>query len=73
MDHVDNTALIRGGIVKSSGVWADFLDWPYLDQVFQLERIFTDIKSGATNSHIVYGFTSLPREQVCPVLLLRIF
>ena len=49
----------------------DFLDWPYLDQVFQLERTFTDIKTGETNSHIVYGFTSLPRDQVSPSRLLH--
>jgi predicted transposase YbfD/YdcC len=49
----------------------DFLDWPYLDQVFQLERTFTDIKTGETNSHVVYGFTSLPREQASPPQLLK--
>jgi predicted transposase YbfD/YdcC len=49
----------------------DFLDWPYLDQVFQLERTFTDIKTGETNSHLVYGFTSLPREQASPSQLLN--
>jgi len=49
----------------------DFLDWPYLDQVFQLERRFTDIKTGETNAHVVYGFTSLPREQASPTQLLK--
>lgn len=48
----------------------DFLDWPYLDQVFQLERIFTDIKTGQSNTHLVYGFTSLSRDQVSPKRLL---
>ena len=48
----------------------DFLDWPFLDQVFQLERTFTEIKTGETNSHIVYGFTSLSRDQVSPSRLL---
>jgi predicted transposase YbfD/YdcC len=48
----------------------DFLDWPFLDQIFQLERTFTDIKTGGTNSHIVYGFTSLSRDQVSPARLL---
>jgi len=48
----------------------DFLDWPYLDQVFQLERTFTEVTTGETNSHIVYGFTSLSRDQVSPSRLL---
>jgi len=50
---------------------ADFLDWPYLDQVFQLQRTFTDLKTGQTNAHIVYGFTSLPRDQVSPARVLE--
>ncbi len=54
-----------------SGQLADFLDWPYLDQVFQLERTFTNCKTGATHTHIVYGFTSLTREQVSPAQLLK--
>jgi predicted transposase YbfD/YdcC len=49
----------------------DFLDWPDLDQVFQLERTFTEVTSGETNSHIVYGFTSLARDQVSPARLLE--
>jgi len=49
----------------------DFLDWPYLDQVFQLERTFTNLKTGETDSHVVYGFTSLPRDQVPPARLLH--
>ncbi len=49
---------------------ADFLDWPDLDQVFQLERTFTDLRIGETNSQVVYGFTSLSRDQVAPARLL---
>jgi len=48
----------------------DFLDWPYLDQVFKLERTFTSTKTGEVQSHVVYGFTSLPRDQVSPARLL---
>jgi predicted transposase YbfD/YdcC len=49
----------------------DFLDWPYLEQVFQLERTFTEVKTGESNTHIVYGFTSLSRDQVTPRRLLK--
>ena len=56
--------------ITVSSQLSDFLDWPYLDQVFQLERSFTDISTGAINTHIVYGFTSLSRDQVAPARLL---
>jgi predicted transposase YbfD/YdcC len=48
----------------------DFFDWPYLEQVFKLERQFTSTKTGETQEHIVYGFTSLSREVVSPAKLL---
>jgi predicted transposase YbfD/YdcC len=49
----------------------DFLDWPYLEQVFQLERRFTILKSKEVQSHVVYGFTSMTRDQVSPARLLE--
>lgn len=61
---------IEKRIITVSSQLNDFLDWPFLDQVFQLERTFTEIKTGETNSHIVYGFTSLSRDQVSPSRLL---
>jgi hypothetical protein len=50
----------------------DFLDWPYLEQVFKLERHFTYNKNGQVCDHIVYGFTSLPRDKVSPAKLLAL-
>jgi len=50
----------------------DFFDWPYLEQVFQLERRFTDLKTGAIQTHIVYGFTSLSRKVISPARLLQL-
>ena len=44
----------------------DFLDWPYLQQVFKLERKFTFLKTGKVQQQIVYGFTSLSREKIAP-------
>jgi len=49
----------------------DFLDWPYLEQVFQLERRFTSTKTGEVHQQIVYGFTSLPRDEIPPKQLLK--
>ena len=36
----------------------DFLDWPYLEQVFKLERRFVSLKTGAVQEQIEFGFTS---------------
>jgi len=49
----------------------DFLDWPYLEQVFKLERRFTFLKTGEIQHQIVYGFTSLTREEISPNRLLE--
>jgi predicted transposase YbfD/YdcC len=48
----------------------DFLDWPYLEQVFKLERRFTFIKTGKVQEQIVYGITSLSRDKNTPHKLL---
>lgn len=49
----------------------DFLDWPYLEQVFQLERRFISTKTGEVQEQVVYGFTSLTREEITPKKLLK--
>ena len=49
----------------------DFLDWPFLQQVFKLERFVTVLKTGRTRHEIVYGITSLSAEQASPSHLLH--
>ena len=49
----------------------DFLDWPYLEQVFKLERRFVSLKTGEIHEQIVYGFTSLSREEISPHKLIE--
>ena len=49
----------------------DFLDWPYLEQVFKLERRFVSLKTGVIQQQIEYGFTSLMREEIAPLQLLN--
>lgn len=49
----------------------DFLQWPYLEQVFMLERRFTAINTGEVCQQTVYGFTSLSRDKISPKQLLR--
>jgi predicted transposase YbfD/YdcC len=48
----------------------DFLDWPFLQQVFQLQRIITTSKTGKTRKETVYGITSLSAQQASPAQLL---
>jgi len=49
----------------------DFLGWPYLEQVFKLERRFVSFKTGVIQQQIDYGFTSLAREEITPLQLLN--
>jgi predicted transposase YbfD/YdcC len=49
----------------------DFLDWPFLHQVFKLERTATICKTGKQRHEIIYGVTSLPKEEASPQQLLH--
>lgn len=40
-----------------------YLDWPYAEQVFKLERHTERIRDGKTRQQIVYGITSLKAEE----------
>ena len=50
----------------------DYLDWPYVQQVFQVERRFEYVKEGKTTHERVYGITSLGMDQAAPQRLLEI-
>jgi predicted transposase YbfD/YdcC len=45
--------------LTTSTALIDYVDWPGLQQVFCLERVFIRQKTGATSSEVVYGITSL--------------
>ena len=49
----------------------DFLPWPYVEQVFKLERRFTFTKTGEIQEQVVYGLTSLTRDEIAPAHLLQ--
>jgi predicted transposase YbfD/YdcC len=49
----------------------DFLKWPYLQQVFRLERRFVSTTTGEIQEQVVYGLTSLSREEITPRNLLK--
>jgi predicted transposase YbfD/YdcC len=59
-------------ILTTSSQLQDFLDWPYLQQVFKLERKFTSLKTGKVQEQVVYGFTSLSRDEIAPPQLLSL-
>lgn len=50
----------------------DFLDWPYQEQVFKLERRSIFTKTGEVQQQVVYGITSLTRQEVSPHRLLQL-
>lgn len=49
----------------------DFLNWPYRQQVFRLERHVVSIRTSAIQEQVVYGLTSLSREEITPRNLLK--
>jgi hypothetical protein len=49
----------------------DFLNWSYLQQVFRLERRFLFAKTGEIQKQVVYGITSLSREEITSKNLLK--
>jgi predicted transposase YbfD/YdcC len=46
--------------LTSTTMLNDYLDWPDVGQVFELERV--RIKGGKTEVEVVYGITSLKRQ-----------
>jgi predicted transposase YbfD/YdcC len=57
--------------LTTSSQLIDFLDWPFHQQVFKLERQITTLKTGQCHHEVVYGITSLSAKQVTSVQLLR--
>ena len=62
---------IEARTLTTSSQLNDFLDWPFLQQVFKLERSVTVQKTGYARHEIIYGITSLSGEQVSPGQLLK--
>lgn len=58
--------------ITVSSLMNDYLDWPYLGQVFKLERRFTRLATGEVETEVQYGLTSLTREKADPEKLLAI-
>jgi predicted transposase YbfD/YdcC len=57
-------------IITVSSMLQDYTPWPYLAQVFKLERRWWDAKG--EHYEVRYGLTSLPRRVAAPTVLLQI-
>ncbi|MCC6146782.1 MAG: hypothetical protein IT308_04370 [Anaerolineaceae bacterium] len=58
--------------ITVSSLMNDYLDWPYLGQVFKVERRFTTLATGKVESEVQYGLTSLTRQKADPKKLLAL-
>ena len=59
-------------ILQSSSALNDYLDWPGLQQVYQLDRETTMLKPGQVRTQTVYGLTSLPAQRASASQLLKL-
>jgi len=57
--------------LTTSAMLNDYLDWPYVQQVFKLERRFVYLSTGQVTTQVHYGLTSLSRQQASPHQLLH--
>lgn len=65
------------GRMEKRTIWVstalnDYLDWPYMAQVFRIERLVWHEKYQARTRQIVYGITSLSRDRASPKRLLTL-
>ncbi len=58
--------------IRTSAILTGYLDWPGVQQVFELRRHTHIKKHGQTREDTVYGITSLPPEEARPDQLLNL-
>jgi predicted transposase YbfD/YdcC len=58
--------------LTSSSLLKEYLDWPYVEQVFRLERRFVRVTDGKELQEVSYGVTSLTREEADAGRLLQL-
>ncbi len=63
---------IEERVLTSSSQLNGQVDWPYLGQVFQLQREVSEIHSATTRRETVYGITSLPGMEADAARLLSL-
>jgi len=65
------------GRIEKRTIWVstqlnNYLDWPYVEQVFRIERLVWHEKHQGRTRQIVYGLTSLSPQQASPKRLLAL-
>lgn len=58
--------------ITTSTALCGYTDWAGIEQVFEIERMVTDKKSGAQRAEIVYGATSLARARASAAQVLEL-
>jgi len=58
--------------ITVSSLLKDYLEWPYAEQVYKLERRFTTLATGEVQTEVEYGLTSLTAQEADPARLLGI-
>jgi len=58
--------------LTTSNMLKDFLDWPYLEQVFKLDYRTVNLNTGQVQCQTHYGLTSLPSAAADPARLLAL-
>jgi len=58
--------------LTSSSMLKDYLTWPYVEQVFKLDRRFLNLKTGQVMQETCYGLTSLTAAEADPARLLAL-
>ena len=58
--------------LTASSALADYLNWPGLQQVFEIERTVTYKRTGQQRREVVYGITSLPPPRTDAARLLSL-
>jgi predicted transposase YbfD/YdcC len=58
--------------ITVSSALKGYLNWPAVEQVFQLEREFTRVKDSKVMHEVVYGLTSLTAPEASPKRLLEL-
>jgi predicted transposase YbfD/YdcC len=70
--HNKGHGRVEARSLTSSELLNDYLDWPHVSQVFKLERRRTKLKKEDRQTEVVYGLTSLSRQQADAARLLAL-
>jgi len=65
-----NRGRLERRTLTTSSLLAETSDWPYLAQVFQLERVTRNLQTNHVSTKVVYGLTSLTATDAGPQRLL---